>query len=200
LLLAFSSTAFAQTGIGTTTPNASAQLNVSSTTKGLLPPRMTKTQRDAISSPATGLFIYQTDGTAGLFQYNGTAWAAVSTAPGTTTGEMQYWNGTAWVTVAPASSNGQTLYFIDNKPQWGPLVSPTDVMNIATGEIWMDRNLGASQVATSSTDANAYGDLYQWGRAADGHQIRTSGTTATLATSDTPGHGDFITNGLGPYD
>ena len=64
----------------------------------------------------------------------------------------------------------------------------------------MDRNLGASQVATSSTDAAAYGDLYQWGRAADGHQIRTSGTTATLAISDTPGHGDFITVGSSPYD
>ena len=43
-----------------------------------------------------------------------------------------------------------------------------------TGRIWMDRNLGASQVATSPTDEKAYGDLYQWGRGADGHQLRTS--------------------------
>ena len=57
----------------------------------------------------------------------------------------------------------------------------------------MDRNLGATQVATSSTDAAAYGDLYQWGRFTDGHQCRDSGTTSTLATSATPGHGDFIT-------
>ena len=64
----------------------------------------------------------------------------------------------------------------------------------------MDRNLGASQVATSSADAAAYGDLYQWGRAADGHESRTSGTTSTLATSDTPGDGNFITNGSSPYD
>ncbi|MDO5969005.1 FISUMP domain-containing protein, partial [Flavivirga aquimarina] len=69
-----------------------------------------------------------------------------------------------------------------------------------TGKIWMDRNLGASQVATSSNDADAYGDLYQWGRAADGHESRTSSKTATLATSDTPGHGDFITNGSSPAD
>lgn len=40
----------------------------------------------------------------------------------------------------------------------------------------MDRNLGATQVATASADPAAYGDLYQWGRLADGHQIRTSGT------------------------
>ena len=43
-----------------------------------------------------------------------------------------------------------------------------------TGRIWMDRNLGASRAATSSRDAQAYGDLYQWGRAADGHQLRNS--------------------------
>jgi uncharacterized protein (TIGR02145 family) len=56
----------------------------------------------------------------------------------------------------------------------------------------MDRNLGASQVATSSTDAAAYGDFYQWGRRADGHQCRTSATTATLSSIDQPANGNFI--------
>ena len=64
----------------------------------------------------------------------------------------------------------------------------------------MDRNLGASRIAIDSTDAVAYGDLYQWGRAADGHQRRNSATTGTLSTSDTPGHGDFITTNSSPYD
>jgi uncharacterized protein (TIGR02145 family) len=68
------------------------------------------------------------------------------------------------------------------------------------GKIWMDRNLGATRVAQSSTDADAYGDLYQWGRLTDGHQIRTSGITATLADSDTPGHNNFITNSSSPFD
>jgi uncharacterized protein (TIGR02145 family) len=68
-----------------------------------------------------------------------------------------------------------------------------DVFNPTTGKTWMDRNLGASQVATSSTDADAYGDLYQWGRGADGHQCRNSSTTSTLSSTDQPGHGDFIT-------
>lgn len=62
------------TNIGTTTQDASALLNVSSTTKGALLPRMTKTQRNAIASPATGLMIYQTDNTPGLRVYNGTNW------------------------------------------------------------------------------------------------------------------------------
>ena len=56
----------------------------------------------------------------------------------------------------------------------------------------MDRNLGAGQVATSMYDANAYGDLYQWGRAKDGHQCRTSPTTTVLSKDNTPGHGKFI--------
>jgi len=65
---------YAQVGVGTTTPDASSALDITSTTKGLLIPRMTETQRDAISSPATGLMIYQTDGTVGFYYYNGSSW------------------------------------------------------------------------------------------------------------------------------
>lgn len=61
-------------GIGNATPATTAILDVTSTSKGFLPPRMTKTQRDAISSPATGLTIWQTDNTPGLRSYNGTNW------------------------------------------------------------------------------------------------------------------------------
>ena len=75
-----------------------------------------------------------------------------------------------------------------------------EVTNPATGRIWMDRNLGATQVATSSTDANAYGDLYQWGRGADGHQCRNSATTSTLSSIDQPTHGSFILAPNYPYD
>jgi uncharacterized protein (TIGR02145 family) len=67
-----------------------------------------------------------------------------------------------------------------------------DVLNPTTNKTWMDRNLGATQVATSSTDQNAYGDLYQWGRRTDGHQCRTSPTTGTLSSVDQPAHGNFI--------
>jgi len=73
-LIAVSFASFAQVGIGTTTPNTSAALDITSTTKGLLIPRMTETQRNAITSVATGLMIYQTDGTAGFYYYNGSSW------------------------------------------------------------------------------------------------------------------------------
>ncbi len=75
-----------------------------------------------------------------------------------------------------------------------------DVINPVTGEIWMDRNLGASQVATSSSDSDAYGDLYQWGRLSDGHQCRNSGTTNTLSSTNDPGHDNFIISSSSPYD
>lgn len=71
-LFLLSATTFAQVGIGTTTPDASAALDVSSTNKGLLVPHLTASQRDGISLPATGLLIYQTDGVAGFYYNTGT--------------------------------------------------------------------------------------------------------------------------------
>jgi uncharacterized protein (TIGR02145 family) len=62
----------------------------------------------------------------------------------------------------------------------------------AGGRVWMDRNLGASQVATNSTDVASYGDLYEWGRGEDGHQLRTASTTTTQSSSDSPGNSLFI--------
>ena len=71
--------------------------------------------------------------------------------------------------------------------------SIVEVTNPATGRTWMDRNLGASRRATSSSDTQAYGDLFQWGRAADGHQRRDSKTTRTPSNTDRPGHDKMIT-------
>lgn len=65
-------------GIGTATPDGSALLEVNSTTKGFLPPRMTEAQRTAIATPATGLTAYQTDGAVGLYVYSGSQWMLVS--------------------------------------------------------------------------------------------------------------------------
>jgi hypothetical protein len=82
----------------------------------------------------------------------------------------------------------------------GTSTTIVNVTNPVTGKTWMDRNLGASQAATSSTDAAAYGDLYQWGRAADGHQCRNSGTTSTISISDQPNNPNFILVPNNPND
>jgi len=167
LILLASYTLTAQVAINTdgSTANSSAMLDVKSTNKGLLPPRMTAAQRDAISSPAAGLIIYCTDCV-----------------------QLQMYNGTTWVNMIG-----------------GTPLSGTPTVVSTTGRTWMDRNLSASQVATSSTDAAAYGDLYQWGRAADGHESRTSAITSTLATTPVPNGGNawdgkFITSNVSPYD
>ena len=75
-----------------------------------------------------------------------------------------------------------------------------DVTNPVTGETWMDRNLGATQVATSSTDVDAYGYYYQWGRGTDGHQLPYSAVTSVVSTNPSPGHGDFIVNTVSPHN
>jgi hypothetical protein len=78
----------AQTGIGTTTPNASAKLEVYATDKGFLPPRIALTATNSASPvtlPATGLLVYNT--------------ATTGTAPTNVAPGYYYWNGSAWVVI-----------------------------------------------------------------------------------------------------
>jgi hypothetical protein len=74
LLLLISSFSFAQVGIGTASPDSSAMLEVQSTTKGFLMPRMTTAERDAIANPALGLFIFNTDDMCPQY-YKDTSWS-----------------------------------------------------------------------------------------------------------------------------
>jgi hypothetical protein len=101
LFLFFLSSVFmianAQTGIGTTTPNASAKLDVYATNKGFLPPRVTLTSASdvsTISSPATGLLIYNTGNNnglaAGYYFWNGAVWATIATAGGSGSVAAEY--------------------------------------------------------------------------------------------------------------
>jgi Fibrobacter succinogenes major domain (Fib_succ_major) len=135
----------------------SAVLEIESTTKGFLPPRMTFIQRNAIVTPTAGLIIRCTN--CGTY------------------GELQVYNGSFW-----------TNLFGE------PVQNPWNEVQSSTGRYWMDRNLGASQVATSSDDAFAFGDLFQWGRSADGHQKRSNTRfTNILSNSESPENSSFIT-------
>ena len=63
--------------IGSTTIDSSAVFSVSSQTQGVMLPSMSELERDAINNPTTGLLIFQNDGTAGFYYYNGTEWAMI---------------------------------------------------------------------------------------------------------------------------
>jgi uncharacterized protein (TIGR02145 family) len=92
----------------------------------------------------------------------------------------------AYATNSTGTSYGAQISFTTSEP--------ITTVTTNTGKIWMDRNLGASRVPTSQIDTQGYGDLYQWGREKDGHQLRTSSTTGNKATSDVAGNALFITN------
>ncbi|MDT7830917.1 FISUMP domain-containing protein [Flavobacteriaceae bacterium S356] len=128
-----------QVGVGTSNPDNSAVLEVNSTAKGFLLPRITKAQILAISNPAEGLIVYCTDcALKGMYIFDGELFnnfAGTSSIVNTVTG--------------------------------------------AGGNEWMDRNLGASRVAIFRSDHLAYGNIYQWGRNSDGHEVITWVSAAT---------------------
>ncbi len=82
--IAIATNVFAQQnmGIGTANPDASSLLELSSTTMGLLIPRMTDVQKNAIPTPATGLLVYQTNSQAGFWYFDGTAWIFLTGSSG----------------------------------------------------------------------------------------------------------------------
>jgi len=277
-------TAHAQTKIGGTAGpgDASAVLELQSTSQGLLPPRMTTTQRDAISNPATGLTIYNTTtdciqvykgaANGGWFDLCNTGGALVFTncsspvingsftlAQSTTatitldynnsTGQAyaSFLSGTAngitlsapggTVTPVSAGSGSITLTASGTPTASGsasiPVVLAGAACNIPItvagcsdpgitsgstgcvtftyrgqqvihttvrakdGKIWLQQNLGSDQVqtGTSGVDPLALGDLFQWGRWDDGHQLNTSSPVA----NPTPNNPSGISSGSASF-
>ena len=132
-------------GVGTSTPAASAQLDVSSTTKGFLPPRMTAAQRSAISSPTNGLLVYQTDYPSGLYYFNAGVWSSVATPthyPSVTICNQKWMDRNLDVTTY---RNGDTIAYVTDRTAW---------VALTTGA-WCYYNNDPSTNAT-------YGKLYNW--------------------------------------
>lgn len=109
-------------------------------------------------------------------------------------GKLEVCNGTTWRELLMKWSCGDPISFIykENSVTYGTVESQ--------GRCWMDRNLGASQVATAYNDSAAYGDLFQWGRLDDGHQNCNSNITNILSSTDNPGYSNFILAPNSPYD
>ena len=110
----FTATTYAQIGINNENPDASAALDITSTTGGLLIPRMTNAQRLAITPPAAGLMVFVTDFDGGRFMfYDGTEWGTLSFAEtrpdAPTIGTAVAGNAQATVSFTAPSSDGGSL-------------------------------------------------------------------------------------------
>jgi uncharacterized protein (TIGR02145 family) len=160
-------------GIGTSTPNSSAQLEINSTNKGFLPPRMTASQRQAIANPAAGLMIWCTNcGKFGEWQgYNGYSWVNLSGSPTSVKICDQVWMDKNLD--VDRYRNGDPIPKVTDNNAW---------FNLTTGAYCYFNNDSATYAAT-------YGKLYNWyavndprGLAPAGWHIPSDEEWATIET------------------
>jgi hypothetical protein len=139
-------------GIGTTNPNARAALEISSTTKGLLIPSMTTSQRFAIASPPNGLLVYDTERNS-FYHYTGNAWSAIL-------------NGEYWI--RPSASRSR-------------ISNPNDSVGIGTNSPteWLDvdGNIRSRNNMQADNDIRATGDVIAGNLVTTGHLLASGVST-----------------------
>ena len=177
---------FAQSvGIGTSTPDASAQLDVSASNKGFLPPRMSTLQRDAIQNPAPGLQVYNTT-TDCLEIFSKGKWYAMFCAPASPAApdSLTDIDGNSYATVKICDQTWMQKNLNVSRYRNGDIIpqvsNPSDWANLTTGAwCWYNND--------SATYGSVYGRLYNWyavndprGLAPAGWHVPSDGEWTTL--------------------
>jgi hypothetical protein len=141
-----------------TSGQASSVLDMKSTSKGVLVPRMTNAQRTAISSPATGLLVYQTDGTPGFYYYNGSGWTMLAAGGSVSaTAPITLSAGAVGITQASGSSDG----YLDSA-HWNTFNNKVDTSRLinTTAPLSGGGNLSANRtlsIADAKADSSTKG-------------------------------------------
>ncbi len=150
VFLLFSSVLLAQAGINddNSAPDNSAMLDVKSTGKGLLPPRMTTSQMNAIASPSAGLIVFNTTLNI-LFSFNGTSWDAMTNGTGQGCGTISY-GGQTYQTVVI----GTQCWMAENLNIGTMINGSQEQANNAVVEKYCYDNIPAN--------CDVYGGMYQW--------------------------------------
>ncbi len=145
-------------GIGTSNPENSALMDMTSSTKGFLPPRMTSAQRTAISLPAEGLLVYQTDSTAGYYYYTGANWVSIEGAGAGSNSSSTCidYDGNAY----PTLTIGTQVWMAENL-RVTHYRNGNVIPNVSYDIAWIGLSIGAYCWFDNDT-SNKYGPLYNF--------------------------------------
>lgn len=188
IFLLISTGLYAQTGIGTTTPEASAKLDVTSSNKGFLPPRVTLTSltdNTTIPNPATGLLVYNTGNNVGLvagyYYWNGSYWATIATATGSGVSASYARGSRSTAQTAGLSTNG-LVAFTQVDQSAGQDIS----LNTTTGQITLAAGRTyrlQAQVPSFQTSAADARPQFGWYNETTGAYVGSSSAAYSGASS-----------------
>ncbi len=174
-MVLFENSAFAQVGINNTDPDPSSSLDITSTTSGVLVPRMTEIQKNNITAPIKGLLIFQNNAQEGFWYFNGTIWVPIDTK-----GEF-------------VSDNG-VIYNVTNRDQDDFVVGSKSLDNVSGGNddnrLFFDKDKAAFRAGSNSTTSWDNTSLGSYS-VAIGYRNTASGTHAVALGRESIASGEY---------